>query len=227
MLTGLSFLASCRCYTRTYFENRLGDLSRNTYGIPWNPFISYGSLIDARDGHTYRTVKIGHQTWMAENLNFNANGSSCPSNSEDSCRKYGRAYIWISAMGIKSGYYSYESWKGSDSLCQGVCPTDWHIPSKAEWGVLFNQVGGDSLAGIALNSTHGWFSDWKHKNIPTKTKDTYGFRDIHEFNQYAAFWSSSDDGPSGSFGVRFTDSSSVIWGVRKSEFRSVRCVMNE
>jgi uncharacterized protein (TIGR02145 family) len=227
MLVGLSLLTSCRRYTATYFENRLGDLGRKTYGIPWNPYISYGTLIDPRDGHTYRTVKIGHQTWMAENLNYNAKGSSCPSNSEDSCHKYGRSYSWISAMGIDSIYYSYESWKGSDSLHQGVCPTEWHVASKVEWESLVNQVGGDSIAGTALNSSSGWHSESKQGRVQGMGKDLYGFRGIDEVDQYALFWSASDDGPSTSLGVHFDTSFVAIWGAPKFNPRSVRCVQNE
>jgi uncharacterized protein (TIGR02145 family) len=228
ILLCLSLLTSCRQYTATYFENRLGDLGRKTYGIPWNPFISYGTLIDVRDGHTYRTVKIGRQTWMAENLNYNAKESSCPSNSEDSCGKYGRSYNWILATGrSQSVYYKSEGWKERDTIRQGVCPADWHVPRKTEWESLVNQVGGDSIAGTALNSSHGWFNESNQGRIQNVGTDSFGFRNIPEVIQYAVFWSSSDDGPSCSIGVRFDDSSVVIWGIRKSDYRSVRCVQNE
>ncbi|MCL2241963.1 MAG: hypothetical protein FWC04_05520, partial [Chitinispirillia bacterium] len=46
-------------------------------GNQFTPNINYDSLTDTRDGKTYRTVVIGSQTWMAENLNYNASGSAC------------------------------------------------------------------------------------------------------------------------------------------------------
>jgi len=105
-------------------------------------------------GQIYKTVVIGLQTWMAENLNYAVNGSKCYAEgvsgvstdsivSADSiaknCTKYGRLYDWATAMGIDAKYNS-EIWNGNDVNHQGICPDGWHIPSVNEWKALFTYI---------------------------------------------------------------------------------------
>ena len=97
------------------------------------------TMTDSRDGQTYKTVKIGEQVWMAENLNFKVDGSYCYNDSAEYCAKYGRLYEWSAAM--------------------DACPSGWHLPDTAEWRMLLAAVGGDSIAGMKLKSTSGWNSD--------------------------------------------------------------------
>lgn len=117
--------------------------------------ITYGSITDI-DGNTYKTVTIGTQTWMAENLKVTkyndgiaipnvtddtawgelTTGALCdydntPSNSET----YGKLYNWHA---VNTGK---------------LCPTGWHVPSDAEWTELTDYLGGTSVAGGKLKET--------------------------------------------------------------------------
>ena len=94
------------------------------------------TFTDKRDGKVYRIVKIGSQTWFAENLNYDAKGSVCYDNKDANCAKYGRLYNWETAL--------------------KACPAGYHLPSDDEWTALVNYAGGEENAGKKLKSKAGW-----------------------------------------------------------------------
>jgi len=115
-----------------------------------------GTFTDSRDGQVYKYVKIGTQTWMAQNLNYQVDSSWCYANDSAHCAKYGRLYQWASAMGLSDTYLS-SYWAGDTVDHQGACPSGWHVPTVSEIDTLLAYVGADSSARL-LRSTTGWDS---------------------------------------------------------------------
>lgn len=124
------------------------------------------SFTDPRDGQTYRTVQIGNQTWMAENLNYRTEGSYCYDDEPANCQKYGRIYTWEAAL--------------------NACPSGWHLPIQAEFETLIATVGGTSKAAKVLKSKSGWEDDGN-------STDAYGFSALPVgAGKYARFWGTSE-----------------------------------
>ena len=136
-----------------------------------DPELAEGFLTDNRDGQTYKTVTIGTQTWMAENLNYadsvmtpSLNGRSwCYDNNADSCAKYGRLYTWAAAIdSVALQNQDNNLICGYGRFCksllkkQGLCPDSWHLPDTTEWKMLFEAVGGQGVAGRALKTQSSW-----------------------------------------------------------------------
>jgi len=172
-----------------------------------------GIMVDSRDGQTYKTVTIGSQTWMAENLNFKTDSSFCYNNEESYCTKYGRLYRWAAAVGKSESEcgFGYTCSFPSGNI-QGVCPSGWHLPSKNEWETLFNAISDSSTVGKVLKSISGWnrsgdgTDDFGFSALPAGYRFSYGSfasRDSvasyyvisTEYNKagyYAFFWSSTE-----------------------------------
>ena len=135
---------------------------------------SFGTLIDERDGHTYKTVEIGEQVWMAENLNYDyqteITHSLCYQDLEENCTKFGRLYPFAAAID-SAGLFSdgglgcgHADDARSDNCTlkdspRGVCPEGWHLPSKNEWEQLLTTVGGAVKAATVLRTADGIGTD--------------------------------------------------------------------
>ncbi len=81
------------------------------------------TFTDTRDGHVYKTVTIGNQTWMAENLAYNSTASLVYEDNEENANIYGRLYPW------------------NDVKYGDICPEGWHVPTQKEWIELANYIG--------------------------------------------------------------------------------------
>jgi uncharacterized protein (TIGR02145 family) len=190
---------------------------------------------DARDNQSYFSVVIGEQIWMAENLNFNAEGSKCYDNADSYCNVYGRLYDWEIAI--------------------SACPDGWHLPTKAEWDILTDLVGGSisismgssETEGKHLKATSGWYN-WNGNDQYDDGNglDTYGFAALpggyYIYSDYSFFssegqagnwWTASE--PSGYVYshpayIRLMNSGSegALWAVsdKKQRLYSVRCIQD-
>ena len=146
----------------------------------------YGELVDGRDGQVYKTVSIGTQIWMAQNLNYETANSYCYNDNASNCIKYGRLYTWAAAMDSAGTWSANGEGCGDGKTClernpvRGVCPEGWHLPSKDEWETLFTAVDGKSTAGTKLKSTSGWnrngngTDDFSFSALPAGYGDFYG-----------------------------------------------------
>lgn len=112
-------------------------------------------------GRTYRTVKISNQVWLAENLDFKANGISiAPSGmpSTPAAWYYNNDEATYGVNGSKYGLlYNGHAVKHLNDNRATLIP-GWHVPSTAEWDALENAVGGANVAGSKLKSATGWGS---------------------------------------------------------------------
>jgi len=160
------------------------------------PTVLYGS-------QTYHTIQIGTQCWLKENLNIGnrINGGVTPANngiiekycynnSEDSCTVYGGLYRWSEMM-------QYVTTEGT----RGICPEGWHIPAVAEWNVLRDYLGGQSVAGGKMKETGTRY--WLSPN--TGATNSSGFSDrgagtfrqspynyFYLLNEAGIFWTSTE-----------------------------------
>ena len=136
-------------------------------------------MTDGRDGQNYKTVTIGSQTWMAENLNYETDSSWCYNDEVSNCASYGRFYSWNAAM--------------------TACPKKWHLPTPGEWMDLFEAVGGQHIAAKVLKSTTGWEDDGNGSDAFGFSALPVGGRDFGDYSSIgynAYFWTSSGNNSS-------------------------------
>ena len=168
-----------------------------------NPSIEYDCIQDDRDNQYYKTVKIGEQTWMAENMNYGdeskapnlKDGNWCYDDDSKNCKTYGRLYTWAAAMNLESKYNEEKATNFVKDNHQGVCPVGWHVPTNEEYSELYTTIGSKDDAGNYLKAPETW-----NRKLGT---DKYGFSllsmgsrdDDGNFNyqgQNADLWSATE-----------------------------------
>jgi len=164
--------------------------------------IQYGSVSDF-EGNAYKTVAIGSQVWMAENLRSEKlnNGTAIPLVTDNStwANMTTSAYSFYSndSVSYKNNYGVLYNWYTVQT--GRLCPSGWHVPSDEEFTTLNTTLGVDSLAGgmLKLNTGYWYAPNTYATNSTGFTAISSGYRNYNgAFNSsegyLAAFWSTTE-----------------------------------
>lgn len=172
--------------------------------------VQFGSLVDNRDKHTYRTIKIGNQVWMADNLAFQAEESYPPDGDIKNIPQYGLLYTWKAA--------------------QNVCPVGWHLPTQKEFQLLLQTACG--------NCETNEFGTYLCKNQCTMDiLNKHGFMVLtagyrwpvdgySDFGSTASFWTSTKIDDEHTYDMDTASNSTIISRSHPNGALSVRCLKN-
>jgi len=202
-----------------------------------------GATISDVDGNTYKTVIIGDQQWMAENLNvtkFN-DGTVIPNaslwldwsendttgwcnyyNKAEYNAKHGKLYNWNVVSTLKNGD-------------KNVCPTGWHVPNNSEWEKLGVKLGGVFVAGgkIKVKGTADWNSpnpDATNSSLfsayPSGVRSSDG--SFEGLGNVAQWWSTDeiDYRTANALSVYYVNSQFSLYSGVKRSGSSIRCIKN-
>ena len=221
-IDGSAYITGLKASTIYHFRVKAVNSSGTIYGrdttfttagtggsrIIFNPDLAYGSVTD-NDGNTYKTIQIGTQTWMAENL------KTTKYNDETAIPLVKDAVAWTELA--TPGY----CWYTNDSVSYGalynfytintgkLCPMGWHIPSDVEWTALTTYLGGESVAGDKQKETG--LTHWQSPNTGATNESGYtalpgGYRindgSFSSLRRNGYWWSSTE---SSSVNAYYTD----------------------
>ena len=233
--TAILFTA-CKKETSSVNINSGGTKS-DTTNIIIQPLSGYGPNITDIDGNSYKTVYIGKQHWMAENLKVSkyndgtlipnvidktqwselTTGALCYYNNDIiNNAKFGKLYNWYT---INPTFNN-----------KNVCPKDWHVPNEIEWTKLIDYLGGINVAGgkLKLNDDSWNLSDYKATNIslfgavPGGYRYIYGFEDIR---RYGLWWTTTKKNEQARFiEIYYKNDTVNIEDSYLSDGFSIRCI---
>ena len=173
-----------------------------------NPDIDYGEFLDVRDSLVYRTVEIGNQVWLAQNLNHETTDSYCYGDKVNNCLLYGRLYDWESA--------------------RSICPDGWHLPDTLDFGILRDYAienNGGIGVGTSLMSGKSdkfGFSSLAHGGYKPEKDGIYGD------NKADFYWTSVETADNQKYaqlrGFRKEESYMIYNSYKKTWLLSVRCI---
>ncbi len=206
-----------------------------------------GKFTDSRDGNIYKTVKIGKQVWMAENLKYlpsvigpvtgsdtipyyyvyGYNGTDvAEAKATDNYRIFGVLYNWSSI-----------SCTLKQSRVEGICPKGWHVPSDNDWTTLIEYLGDYKAAGGKLKEAYSDSTYWDWDVNVTDASNESGFTALPGGERYsngtfiliksdARWWTTTDINTTSAFNLSMRYDENGIYtkiANKKSGF-SVRCI---
>jgi uncharacterized protein (TIGR02145 family) len=222
-------------YVKAYATNKMGTNYGNEVSfMTLGPDGTIGSMSDI-DGNDYKTVVIGTQVWMAENMKTTKynDGTAIPlvANNHSWYNLTSEGYCWHDNPIFVNDYGAYYNWYVVNT--QKLCPIGWHVPSDSEWSILTTYLGGESISGGKLKEiglTH-WTSDNIADNSYGFTALPGGFRNglYGSFvwtRTYGYWWSASEfDNTNAYFRSMFSGDIAVIKNNWSKKFGfSVRCI---
>ncbi len=187
------------------------------------------------DGNIYKTVTIGNQAWMAENLKTSRfrNGDSIPNITDNASWEALATAAWCfynNDSSLGQTYGSLYNWYAVQDA-RGLCPEGWHVPSDDEFKALISYLGGDSVAGGKMKA----LGLWNEPNQGATNQSNFtalpgGYRyftgNSKLMGNYSGFWSSSEGNSDFSWllYLNFNDfaASRIFFG--KKNGLSCRCV---
>ena len=205
------------------------------------PVGKFSDCIKDIDGNVYKTVTIGTQTWMAENLKVSkySDGTTIPNitdntqwqnnttgawayynNDAANNAKYGKLYNWYAVSKTTNGN-------------KNVCPTGWHVPTDAEWSNLIDFLGGEKVAGGKMKEVGT--TSWNNPNTEATNSSLFsalscGYREgngNYEGNGLDCGWwcsTESDDDDAWKRGLDSGSGSAYRYDNDKIRGSSVRCL---
>ena len=176
-------------------------------------------MTDSRDGQTYRTIAIGNQVWIGENLNYKTDSSRTRTGEENNPHKYGQLYSYNDA--------------------EKVCPSGWHLPTVEEWQPLINLVDDNAAsARLTLKSSEGWSNkyiredDYGFTAYPSGYINDFGGLEINgktflEYDDNALMWAKTPEQNKNKSAIMISDNffdAEAIENEPTYNFYSVRCI---
>jgi uncharacterized protein (TIGR02145 family) len=162
-----------------------------------------------QQGNVYKTIVIGTQEWMAENLNTSIyrNGDAIPTNLDNGTWQNTTSGAWAyynNDVSYACPYGKLYNWYACVDARQ-LCPVGWHVPTNAEWTVLTDFLGGEAVAGGKMKTTGTieaatglWYSpntgatnSSGFSGAPGGFRDDFG--DYFNFGYKGYWWSSSEN----------------------------------
>ncbi|MCQ2124633.1 MAG: hypothetical protein MJZ25_10655, partial [Fibrobacter sp.] len=169
---------------------------------------SSGTLKDSRDGKTYKTVKIGDQVWMAENLNYKTSESYCYDNKEGNCKKYGRLYTWDDA--------------------KKACPAGWSLPSEEDLEILQFAVDTSEAERSPNLRARSWDNGLDKFGFSALPAGNYYsiHKEFSDLGDHTYFWSSTERNSFDAYSLSIYDGGAGVNYRAKYYGYSVRCLQD-